>query len=136
MKPHAITLIREPVTGMILHKSPNDILYAAYHTNRNFQMRGMSSINEFLAFLDIPYIEKAEFFGWDYDYCLVHCECVWLDIDVSNICKNGVYDICYWPEPKHYVQKLRGIRDSIDDYRREWDRNGVFFTGKPEEVAS
>lgn len=134
LRPHSIILIREPVTGSILHRSQNDILYAAYHTNRNFQMRGQSSVNEFLAFLDIPFIEKAEYFGWDYDYVLTGCECEWIDIEVSNIAKDGVYDICYYPEPKHYAQMMRGIRDSIDDYTREWDRDKRFFTGKPEEV--
>ena len=29
---------------------------------------------------------------------------------------------------------MRGIRDTIDDYTRGWDRDRKLFTGKPEEV--
>ena len=52
-----------------------DIWYAMYHTNRNFQLRGTSSVGEFFAFLPIDekdlieaypnWKEEKDIFGWD-----------------------------------------------------------------------
>lgn len=52
-----------------------DILYAELHTNRNFALRGTSSVGEFFAFLNIPeedliaacptYLEEKDRLGWD-----------------------------------------------------------------------
>jgi hypothetical protein len=72
-----------------------DILEAMYHTNRNFQLRGTSSVGEFFAFLPIsdedliaacPNWNKIkDMFGWDaYEFCeggLVP----WIDFDLWHV---------------------------------------------------
>lgn len=121
----------EPVSNQIIHATEYDILYAKYHLNRNFALRGIASVNEFLAFLDtMPYNRSADSWGWNADY-FIDCGMIpWIDIYYVDATRAGVpcNDIVYTTKPMR-GEEFRGLRDSVDRYRRDWDPNGLIFNG-------
>lgn len=129
--PYGIIIFYEPISNSFIHASKYDILTAVFRLNRNFTLRGESSVNEFLAFIGtVPFSRKADEWGWD---CVELAEGgfnPWIDIEYVESVRAGVpcLDIIFWPEPVHNVN-LRGIRDEIDSYRREWDPHGLIFNG-------
>jgi len=56
------------------------VLNAQYHINRNLQLRGSVSINEFYEFLGIDKIENGDDIGWSIDE-LMEDGIMWLDFD-------------------------------------------------------
>lgn len=59
----------------------NAVLNAEYHINRNLQLRGEVSINEFYEFVGIPSVENGDNIGWNMDYMLTAIGSTWLDFD-------------------------------------------------------
>lgn len=57
------------------------VINAQYHLNRNLQLRGYASINEFYSFIGIPPIEDGDDIGWNIDYMLIEIGSMWLDFD-------------------------------------------------------
>ncbi len=53
---------------------------AEYHFNRNFQLRGYASVNEFYAFLGQEPIEGGDVLGWSYDAGIDYGY-EWIDFD-------------------------------------------------------
>lgn len=72
-----------------------DILYAMYHTNRNFMLRGTSSVGEFFAFLNIPeeelraacptWDEEKDTYGWDSTNFLEGGLVPWIDFRLDHV---------------------------------------------------
>jgi len=56
------------------------VLNAQYHINRNLQLRGSVSINEFYEFLGIDKIENGDNIGWNINE-LIEDGTMWLDFD-------------------------------------------------------
>lgn len=56
------------------------VLNAQYHVNRNLQLRGYSSLNEYYAFLGIDGIDCGDEMGWDLTEIYESGE-TWLDFD-------------------------------------------------------
>jgi hypothetical protein len=48
-------------------KTMSEMLYAEYHFNRNYILRGYASLNEFYAFLDVPPVPEGDAVGWSFD---------------------------------------------------------------------
>lgn len=47
--------------------TPEDVIAAEYHLNRNFALRGYASLNEFYSFLGLPEWETGNVLGWTFD---------------------------------------------------------------------
>lgn len=57
------------------------VLNAEYHINRNLQLRGYSTINEFYKFLGLDGIEFGDEMGWGIDELITDFGCLWLDFE-------------------------------------------------------
>ena len=57
------------------------VLTAEYHINRNLQLRGYSTINEFYEFLGLDGIKFGDKMGWGIDELVTDCGCLWLDFE-------------------------------------------------------
>lgn len=57
------------------------VLNAEYHINRNLQLRGYSTINEFYEFLGLDGIKFGDEMGWGIDELVTNCGCLWLDFE-------------------------------------------------------
>ncbi|MCD8372122.1 MAG: DUF6353 family protein [Clostridia bacterium] len=57
-----------------------DVLYAIYHFNRNFQLRGIASINEFYDFLCIEKIKSGNLVGYNWHELAEEGIIPWIDI--------------------------------------------------------
>lgn len=60
------------------------VLNAQYHLNRNLQLRGEVSINEFYEFLGIDKIESGDLVGWSMDN-LIEGGIMWLDFENAYV---------------------------------------------------
>lgn len=58
------------------------VINAQYHLNRNWQLRGVASVNEFYHFLGIDKIKGGDDIGWGYD--LAEGGLAWVDFDISK----------------------------------------------------
>ncbi len=47
--------------------TPEDVIAAEYHLNRNFALRGYATLNEFYSFLGLPEWETGNLLGWTLD---------------------------------------------------------------------
>lgn len=57
------------------------VLNAQYHVNRNLQVRGACSLNEYLSFLGLDKIENGDDIGWDISYIAEEEGYYWVDFD-------------------------------------------------------
>lgn len=57
------------------------VLNAQYHLNRNLQLRGYVTLNEFYSFIGIDPVENGDDIGWNMDYILIEMGMLWLDFE-------------------------------------------------------
>jgi hypothetical protein len=57
------------------------VLNAEYHINRNLDLRGDASLNEFFEFLGLSKIDGGDEVGWSIDWLIENTESTWLDFD-------------------------------------------------------
>jgi hypothetical protein len=57
-------LFYEEFYGKFFERTKEEVLLAEYHFNRNFALRGHTSLNEFYEFLDLPPTKAGEKLGW------------------------------------------------------------------------
>lgn len=69
------------------------ILNAEYHINRNLQLRGYSTINEFYEFLGIDGIEYGDEIAWGLD-SLMEGGIMWLDFENHNTVMDDGLECC------------------------------------------
>lgn len=65
-----------------------DVIYAEYHLNRNFQLRGSASVREFFAFLGILDMfpeEYEDYLGWDVGTMLEDGIEPWIDFEHNHV---------------------------------------------------
>lgn len=65
------------------------VLNAEYHMNRNLQLRGYSTINEFYEFLGLDGIKLGDEMGWGIDELITNCGCLWLDFENHKTTMDG-----------------------------------------------
>lgn len=83
------------IPDIYFQATENDIYYAMYHTNRNFQLRGTSSVGEFFAFLPIAeddlvaacpnWNDIKDYFGWDSMDFLDSGMTPWIDFNLWHV---------------------------------------------------
>lgn len=69
------------------------VLNAQYHINRNLNLHGYASINEFYDFLGIDKIDHGDDIGWSYDQC-VEEGILWLDFDNRHTVMDDGLECC------------------------------------------
>lgn len=69
------------------------VLNAEYHINRNLQLRGYSTINEFYEFLGIDGIEYGDEIAWNLD-SLMEDGIMWLDFENHNAVMDDGLECC------------------------------------------
>ncbi len=69
------------------------VLNAQYHINRNLQLRGEVSINEFYEFLGIDKIENGDNIGWSIDD-FIEDGIIWLDFDNRHTVLDDGLECC------------------------------------------
>jgi len=69
------------------------VLNAQYHVNRNLQLRGEVSINEFYEFLGIDKIENGNNIGWSINE-LIEGGTIWLDFDNKHTVMDDGLECC------------------------------------------
>ena len=69
------------------------VLNAQYHVNRNLQLRGEVSINEFYEFLGIDKIENGNNIGWSINE-LIEGGIMWLDFDNKHTVMDDGLECC------------------------------------------
>jgi len=69
------------------------VLNAQYHINRNLQLRGNVSINEFYEFLGIDKIENGDDIGWSIDE-FIEDGITWLDFDNRHTVLDDGLECC------------------------------------------
>lgn len=69
------------------------VLNAQYHINRNLQLRGSVSINEFYEFLGIDKIENGDDIGWSIDE-FIEDGIMWLDFDNRHTILDDGLECC------------------------------------------
>lgn len=69
------------------------VLNAQYHINRNLQLRGEVSINEFYEFLGIDKIENGDNIGWSIDE-FIEGGTIWLDFDNRHTVLDDGLECC------------------------------------------
>ena len=69
------------------------VLNAQYHINRNFQLKGSVSINEFYEFLGIDKIENGDDIGWSINE-LMEDGIIWLDFDNRHTVLDDGLECC------------------------------------------
>lgn len=69
------------------------VLNAQYHINRNLQLRGEASINEFYEFLGIDKIKNGDNIGWSIND-LREDEIMWLDFDNRHTVMDDGLECC------------------------------------------
>jgi len=69
------------------------VLNAQYHINRNLQLRGNVSINEFYEFLGIDKIENGDDIGWSIDE-FIEDGIMWLDFDNRHTVLDDGLECC------------------------------------------
>lgn len=69
------------------------VLNAQYHVNRNLQLRGEVSINEFYEFLGIDKIENGNNIGWNINE-LIEDGTIWLDFDNKHTVMDDGLECC------------------------------------------
>lgn len=69
------------------------VLNAQYHINRNLNLHGYASINEFYDFLGIDKIDHGDDIGWSYNQC-VEEGILWLDFDNRHTVMDDGLECC------------------------------------------
>ena len=69
------------------------VLNAQYHVNRNLQLRGEVSINEYYDFLGIDKIENGDDIVWSYDQ-FVEESILWLDFNNMHTVLDDGLECC------------------------------------------
>lgn len=111
--------------------SMEDFIDANYKLNRNFALRGYSSLEEFYAFLGLDSTELSEIVGWDYETLIEEYGVAWIDIGARLVkTDDGLecYVIDYFQEPKMDDELYPGIREQIDPAYKPID-----FSDSPRE---
>ena len=62
-----------------------DFVIARYKLNRNLQLRGDASLNEWWALLDLKLQDFGEYNGWDWDELSASYSQAWIDIEARKI---------------------------------------------------
>ena len=65
--------------GEFFELSKEEVLLAEYHLNRNFILRGYTTLNEFYEFLGLPTTEIGEKLGWSCDVVCAFYGYSWID---------------------------------------------------------
>jgi len=83
------------------------IINAQYHINRNLQLRGYSSLNEYYSFLGIDGIDYGDEMGWCLEE-IYECGEMWLDFDNrKTVLDDGLECIIIsTPEPNRFGEEL------------------------------
>lgn len=69
------------------------VLNAQYHINRNLQLKGEVSINEYYDFLGIDKIENGDYIGWDINE-FIEGGILWLDFDNKHTVLDDGMECC------------------------------------------
>lgn len=65
---------------------PGDVVKdAEMKLNRNYAIRGYSSLNEYYALLGIPLTDKGEEYGWETGYMWEYYEANWIDFNYQKV---------------------------------------------------
>lgn len=115
--------------GDFFERSYEDVLLAEYHINRNLALRGYVSLNEFLAFLDLPPIVYGDVLGWDLNEGSAFYGYNWIDFcHKKYTLDDGLeYILIEEPFPPH-TQILDNFTDKII-----YDRDEIIKLGIPEQ---
>lgn len=60
-------------------RTMEEVLYAEYHFNRNFVLRGYANLNEFFRFLEIDETPEGDLLGWSMEAGAVYYGYQWVD---------------------------------------------------------
>ena len=85
---------------------------AMYHVNRNFILRGYSTLNEVYDFLNLPHTDQGDVLGWSADYGWCYYGYSWIDYycDRRESRDGKEYYAIIFPFPP----TLEAIEDAID----------------------
>lgn len=73
-------LFYDMISSRYFRASIPAVINAQYHINRNLQLRGYVSINEFYEFIGIEQVDGGDDFGWNIDE-LISDNIMWLDFN-------------------------------------------------------
>ena len=74
-----VTLFYDQFSKRYFESTPEDVLAAEYHFNRNFILRGYASVNEFYEFLGIEPLEDVCDVGWSIEAGWQYYGYQWID---------------------------------------------------------
>ena len=107
------------------------VLNAQYHLNRNFQLRGDISVNEFYRFLGIEEIASGEEVGWSWDD-FMYFGLMWIDFE------NKYYEI-YDGTPccmisAQFEPRVLGRHDVYNEYYNPEEEPGYIPKGESQKA--
>lgn len=108
-------LLHEPISDLWFDTTLVDLRTAELEFNRNFQLRGMGCLNEFLAFLGQPPVQNGDKIGWTMDM-IQYAGYAFIDIYERTVTTDD-------PDSPDYVElyyPLDPIPD-IEDYEFDYD---------------
>lgn len=72
-------LFYDEYRGEFFESTLDTVREAMYHVNRNFILRGYTTLNEVYDFLNLPHTEQGDILGWSADYGWCYYGYSWID---------------------------------------------------------
>jgi hypothetical protein len=79
--------------GRFFERTTEEVLQAEYHLNRNFTLRGYTSLNEFYDFLGLPHTERGDVLGWSLDWGESFYGYSWIDFEHRPVKMDDELDV-------------------------------------------
>lgn len=105
-------LFYDEYRGEFFESTLDDVREAMYHVNRNFILRGYTTLNEVYDFLNLSHTEQGDILGWSADYGWCYYGYSWIDYYCERReSRDGTeYYAMIFPFPP----TLDAIKDDID----------------------
>lgn len=112
MKNSENDLFYDEYRGEFFESTLDNVREALYHVNRNFILRGYTSLNEVYDFLNLPHTDQGDVLGWSADYGWCYYGYSWIDYYCERReSRDGTeYYAIIFPFPP----TLEAIEDTID----------------------
>ena len=112
MKNSENDLFYDEYRGEFFESTLDIVQKALYHVNRNFILRGYTTLNEVYDFLNLPHTDQGDVLGWSADYGWCYYGYSWIDYycDRRESRDGTEYYAIIFPFPP----TLEAIEDTID----------------------
>lgn len=105
-------LFYDEYRGEFFESTLDNVREAMYHVNRNFILRGYTTLNEVYDFLNLPHTEQGDVLGWSADYGWCYYGYSWIDYYCD--CRESRDGTEYYAVVFPFPPTIDSIEDLID----------------------